>query len=504
MIWICLAGIGTSYSSDSVKLDSLNLIKRLREYRAPLNRFTDGFYTNPAVKYHQRKLSLTEMNLNLEQNKQDRYVLQEGKGFKQAAFEANAFLKNEGKDALWGTAAYQNGKRLGQNWSENADYKTIYPYVMADTVGGDLSAETYRFSGGYALKLNHTILGISAAYRALMEYRNVDPRPKNTSSDLEIKLGASRSLNNRYELAIAGSFRKYSQESNLKFFSETGAPIVYHMAGLGVDHKLFAGNRRNAFYDGKGYGFELQFLPKDKTGFFSSLSYQQFSFSKVITDPVIIPLAEVNSNGLKADLGYLIRSKDRYYGWKASAFLTKRDGIESKFDNKGQNNYVRISSNQNYQDEQKDFRLTAVYGVQKESKLSWDLSADIGFSDEESQYLEPARSLQFSALSGGIQAELSKMLGKSLFRIGAGGRSAKNTKGQRSWPGMDAASSVYQMLETNYAYYTAGYQQLKLNAGWDYQLKNNMGLSLKSNWIHTSFDTAHQGNQFLLSAGITF
>lgn len=32
-------------------------------------------------------------------------------------------------------------------WNENADYDVIYPYVAADSVGGDMKFENYAFSG---------------------------------------------------------------------------------------------------------------------------------------------------------------------------------------------------------------------------------------------------------------------------------------------------------------------------------------------------------------------
>jgi hypothetical protein len=38
-------------------------------------------------------------------------------------------------------------------WNENADYDVIYPYVAADSIGGDMKFENYTFSGGYAKSL---------------------------------------------------------------------------------------------------------------------------------------------------------------------------------------------------------------------------------------------------------------------------------------------------------------------------------------------------------------
>ncbi|MFR0835461.1 MAG: DUF6850 family outer membrane beta-barrel protein [Barnesiella sp.] len=46
-----------------------------------------------------------------------------------------------------------------------------------DTIGGDLQTEQYRFSGGYSGKEDYSH-GATGAYRAKIEYRDRDPRPK--------------------------------------------------------------------------------------------------------------------------------------------------------------------------------------------------------------------------------------------------------------------------------------------------------------------------------------
>ncbi|MBC8986156.1 hypothetical protein H9X96_10260 [Pedobacter sp. N36a] len=509
-IVIMVAGIGFSHASDTAKLDSLGLDslmlrQKLKEYHAPLTRFTDGFYTNPAMKYYSRNSSLTELSLGYTADKQGRYEMQQGKGGQRFGFDTEALLKHKDKDVLWGSAAYSNGKRKNVLWNESSDYAIIAPYVMADTVGGDLSYEQYSFSGGYGIQLGKTMLGISGKYRALLEYRDIDPRPKNVVSDLEFELGAARALNQKYHLAIGLSARKYTQENIIKFYNQLGSPVVYHMTGLGTDNKLFAGNRTESYYNGGGYGFQLQLAPKDKIGLFSTLEYRDFSFDKTIRIVLeALPMAELKSKLWKGELAYLLGDQERQYGLKIAARNEQRSGIESKFDNRGQGSYVKIASSKNYLNEQSEFRLTGIYNVQKQKTMSWQVLADIGYTAERTEYADPARSMDFRAISGGINLGLTSVLGKSLLQAAVAGKISKNTDATRSWSDLNASSAVYRMLESNYAYHVSDYQQLNLSARWDYPLKNGMGISLKSVYSYTAFDTKYTGNQFLLTGGITF
>ena len=86
---------------------------------------------------------------------------------------------------LCGGAAYSNGKRRNMPWCETTDPELLYPYLLADTVGGDLNSEIYTFSGSYADHSDRWAWGASLAYKATLEYRSVDPRPRNVAGCLD-------------------------------------------------------------------------------------------------------------------------------------------------------------------------------------------------------------------------------------------------------------------------------------------------------------------------------
>ena len=105
---------------------------------------------------------------------------------------------------------------------------------MADTAGGDLNTESYTFCGGYSRIYKHFSWGLSGDYRAMIEYRKTDPRPRNIVSDLKLSGGAAWQVHTRYLIggAVYGSI--YRQRNSMKFLSDLGVSIVYQMLGLGI------------------------------------------------------------------------------------------------------------------------------------------------------------------------------------------------------------------------------------------------------------------------------
>ena len=111
---------------------------------------------------------------------------EEGTGLSEGQLNIATLVRLDSLSAVRGKVRYANGVKRGVLWNSSSDYSTLYPYVMADTVGGDLRKEEYAFSGGYTARRGRFHWGVEGAYRALHEYRQADPRPRNIVSDLRI------------------------------------------------------------------------------------------------------------------------------------------------------------------------------------------------------------------------------------------------------------------------------------------------------------------------------
>lgn len=177
--------------------------------------------TNPAVKQWVLPYSYTSISGRRHYNHQSRAIdLQRGRGDDYWAFEASTYMKHK-SSTLWGNASYRNGRQRGVVWNESSDADIIYPYFTADSVGGNLNIEQYAFAGGYADHKGRWSWGATLSYIAGLYYRNVDPRPRNTTNRLDISAGAGMRIGStKYVAAIMIDYRKYKQSADIEFVNE--------------------------------------------------------------------------------------------------------------------------------------------------------------------------------------------------------------------------------------------------------------------------------------------
>lgn len=106
-----------------------------------------------------------------------------------------------------------------------------------------MKEEEYKFSGGYTYRFGKWAGGAELDYRAVIAYRDKDPRPRNIISDLKASLALSRNLGEKYILGLSVQARKYNQRSDIKYLADKGPTSVYQMLGLGMDYVRFVAYR---------------------------------------------------------------------------------------------------------------------------------------------------------------------------------------------------------------------------------------------------------------------
>lgn len=211
-------------SARGVQRDSSSVATGLGERLSPAGHFMHEVYGNPAAQVYRFKTSLTTIGLSGSYRQEDEAVVsQVGRGNRYAAFDAQSYIRR-GKNTVWGGAGYRLGRTMHTEWNENADFELLYPYVWADSVGGNLISERYAFAGGFAREFGRVAWGIYADYRAEIEYRTVDPRPKSVVSDLNLSTGATLSLGECYRLGTSVNLRVYRQKSSMSFYAPLGGP----------------------------------------------------------------------------------------------------------------------------------------------------------------------------------------------------------------------------------------------------------------------------------------
>ena len=363
---------------------------------------------------------LTEISFSGNYQSESQAVfMQKGDGYTGGSFTAEAYMPLNQKSKIWGKASYQNGIKRNIIWNESSDLDVIYPYVMGDSIGGDMYSESYYFNGGYAQKHEKIIWGGELSYRALQEYRNVDPRPKNTVADFKVKLGIGYNLNTEYTLMLSGKAGRYKQTGNLVYYSEQGQSYAYHLTGLGMDYTRFAGTNNDISYKGTGWGGSIDLFPKNKTGITVSAIYDFFSLEKIVNSLNYLPMID-----LKEHKGNLFIAWTRSYDlnkWGANVHggIKVRKGTENIFGDHANNAYPQIAESPMYQNNLYDVGISGFFEKKNLKNSIWSVQPVVKLASLSISYLNPERKISTNYIEPALSFRWSTPFKKVLISINA-------------------------------------------------------------------------------------
>ena len=407
--------------------DSIPIDIRLGSSQQAIRRFATEVYEHPAMRRTQYDHTLTRVALDGMYNRQNEAVqMQLGDGVRAGRVEADTYTQQT-KSTLWGGASYENGRRMNTRFNETGDYERLAPYVMGDSVGGNLSTQTYRFHGGFARTVGPWIIGGEAAFRAVLEYRRVDPRPLNTVSDFNGKAGASVALPAHYRAGFSLNAGRYKQTNGLKFFSELGVPNVLHFTGLGTDYYRFRGSRHETYYNGYNIGAALNLLCEATAGWRATLRYDYTSDTKIMSSLNNLPLSHLGSHTFVSEVAYVCK-EERFWGVTLRNEDLVKQGTENLFGDAANNIYPQIASTRKYTNLRMRHTIEGLYGRRRPTGSEWHIAPVAGYEMRDERYLSSARSLRlshlFASVKGGWLHETGRWLvcldGAAQFNLSAG------------------------------------------------------------------------------------
>lgn len=320
--------------------DSSAVADRISRHAALGEELLSTAWRNPAILQFKRNYSFSEVRLSFNHDKQSQPVdVRRGNGHSTWAFDADSYMKYK-SSTLWGHALYRNSRTFHVTWNETSDLDMVYPYVQADSIGGKFNNETYGFMGGYADFNGRLAWGGSISYQAGLNYRNVDPRPRNVTANLAASAGLALALPCRYLVGASVNFQKYKQTNDIAFYSELGHDKVYHLTGFANDYARFAGTGQATYYNGYLYGAELNFHHIANRGFSAAVAANRFSFDNILTEFNKLPLCHVAHTSLEAEAAW--QSAD--WGVAAQVNASRRVGTENVFGDPAGNVYMQIGS----------------------------------------------------------------------------------------------------------------------------------------------------------------
>ena len=371
----------------------------------------EKIFENVALRYFSSEKEVTDVLGGYAHNRQNKHILfQDGNGYDFGFFEVNS-VKRIGNMKIWGEALYATGKKYDVKYNETSDYLLLYPYITSDSIGGDMETKKYHFIGGLSYRKNGWIVGVKGVYDAGNQYRDIDPRPRNITSSLNLDMALAYNLINETFIGINVSGLKYKQTNHIKFYNDLGVPDVLHFTGLGTDYYRFRGSNYDNYYNGyQGKAtLDLYSLTNDKI-IFATAGIRYFTFEKIISSLNELPMAKVRENELFAEAG--IQKNDLYRkGISFSANLKLRNGDENIFDDAANNVYPLIETLNFYKHNNYNAKLNGFIGTEHKT-YSWILALNCGIENDIETYKSPVKEQNFTNLIAGMNFNFTSRISK--------------------------------------------------------------------------------------------
>ena len=336
-------------------------------------------------------------------------VIQEGDGLIQGSFNAESFLTLDRNSAVSGNVSYERGQKKNVVWNETSDFDLLSPYVLLDSLGGNLQKEQYSFSGAYSKKGENLIWMLKGGYRALHEYRTIDPRPRNITSDMNVRGSVGHTFR-KYTLMAAAGYRRYQQSQGVEFVSPVGANTnLFHGTGLGNDFVRFesTGTYSNTRY--KGYGLDGGILLRSASGNIDAgMNGSFFSVTRHLTSQNEAPITVLYTRKVNAFASWKIFTEKKFNAALIGDVTYRRkDGDENVIDNTHTGDYERLMALRMYANNDLDAVLKAVIR-KSDDERRLTLEPFTRFAYESEKYMYPQSSTFVASITGGMEAGFAR------------------------------------------------------------------------------------------------
>ena len=330
----------------------------------------------------------------------DAYLPAEGKGLLQGEFHAHSRHCLDSIRRVEGRASYERGVKRSVNWNTSSDWDLLAPYITLDTVGGDLQKEQYRFAARYASRPGRFFYSVRADYRALHEYRSVDPRPRNITADLNVSALGGLQMG-KYALSLEAGYRRYHQRGDIEFMDPRGNNTsVLHYLGFGRYSTRFSGAKKSTVvrFGGDGVNARLVLEPVDGLGWIGGASYARFRVVRHLPDNNETPMSKL----LNQEFGLYGGHKWAESYIRADAHVRIKNGTENIVD---QTSAFNVLSGLDMVQALSWKASVSGFRSWEGERITWTLLPRLGYSGSSWQNAQPDAGMAFhyvqAAASGG-------------------------------------------------------------------------------------------------------
>ena len=463
------------------------------------------FGRSAALSWFRRNYSYTELNGKMEwRDEQDAYEPAAGEGNLQGSFNVDSYLRMGEKPVVFGGAEYVTGEKKNVCWNSTSDYRLLYPYLLADSIGGNLRHEQYRFYGGYARVDGRFTYGLTASYRALQEYRQTDPRPRNITGDISANISAGY-LFGRYAAGLSAGVRIYKQQQSVEFYDANGANTSeLHFTGLGTYYSRYSGTTYTSVrYRGSGWNASLAVVPKNGEGWYAMAGYV---YMKTDHRLAMINMATLTSLETRdASIGIAWRKSSERFGWALSATgrYEHRSGDENIMGSGSSPDHHPLQGQPMYKSDAGEFEIEAVLEW-KVRNGTWNLRPHAGICFDLEKYAYPERSMELSYALAGIAAKYLRHNGKWLWSVEAAGDFSANTGGKFNIPQKQTDERIYAYISHLYSRHSENAAIIELDMRVQRKISENMAVFLSAREYVRLFEKGWKENLMQVAIGICF
>lgn len=484
--------------------DTVFILKRAFMHSAAKREFLTRPFLNPALNYYRQSYSLSTLGAGGRWDGQSRAIVAElGDGWKGFLVAGDSYVCTSEKSRIWGDAYYRNGTRRNVQWNESSDYELLYPYVAADTIGGDMKSETYFFRGGYAAATGRWTFGGEFSYRAVQEFRDIDPRPNNKVADLQAKAGAAYGIMASYAVALSVEARKYKQNGSLAYYNELGVSKTFHLTGLGNSYTRFDGTRTNVRYQGHSYGAGVDLLPVQADGRWSGSFHYRYSFyEKMLPESNDLTLNELKENNLQGEVTRtFLRHARRFFGLKASVAYNERRGTENLYGDAMNHIYPQISAAEQFGSKALHATVSGSYEQEQTEKWRWSLQPAIGYLQQKDTYKTPAKSMKYSLWSASLAFASTHKWNKTLLYARVYSIYQRKIDATLSIDGQTAHPYALTVLQQNLEMMSGSRTIYGISLRWSRYIGKNLGYA-EVGWQHALYANHEKNRSFQAGIGV--
>lgn len=460
---------------------------------------------NPALKGQSFQTSFSSASATLDVTTLQKPIVQQlGDDSRRWSLAAESFLRLSRRLSVWGYASYGSGRTDNVKWNSSSDFLLMYPYVMADTLGGNVEQEQYTFGGGFSTAIGESWkLGASMSLRAGHEYRKRDPRMRGIVTDMTLSVGATRALGS-YEMGLSAMARFYKQTNDVVFMREEGVIPEYHMTGLGADYTRFSGSNRSLHFQGTGFGAALSLTPAADEGFYLSAALSDQPYHQILTDLNALPLTDLYVTTLSGEAGWKHSIGRRRIAFWAAADHEHRQGDELMAGSSSASEYEELGHLTLFRS-----NLTRIYGA---AACTWQnrniLTAIVkaGYIAADARYEQPARRMEINKTFAQGQLQWQRRFGLYALSAKADAMYLMDTHHELQLPVALMNEAVLGLVSYNFDMLSKDAVSAGINLRADRRLgkSGNMGCFAEMDGRWASNLDNDNGLTLALSLGVTF